>query len=145
MVASLGMSSKLGHMEYATRYETLSSETRAIIESEVQSILDESYQRCRKMLVEHRTELDRLAHALVEYETLDRAEVEKVIRGEKLPDRMSVPKGPMTVPIPERLPPAGVPIPGDSGSSGPRPPPPAPPAPSAGGLPPTESMGGDKQ
>ena len=29
MVATLGMSTKLGNMEYGSRYETLSSETRA--------------------------------------------------------------------------------------------------------------------
>ena len=82
MVAALGMSSKLGHMDYASRYKTLSSETKALIEAEVQRVLDESYERCRKLLIEHRKELDLLAQALVEYETLDKSEVEKVIRGE---------------------------------------------------------------
>lgn len=133
MVASMGMSSKLGHMEYATRYEQLSSETRALIESEVQRILDESYERCRKLLTDHRQELDRLAKALVEYETLDKSEVERVIRGEKLKDRITMPRGPMKVPIPEKLPDVGVsPFPGDGG---PKSPPPAPP----GSMPASES------
>ncbi|KAI1863310.1 uncharacterized protein JN550_009630 [Neoarthrinium moseri] len=132
MVAAMGFSDKLGHMEYATRYESLSSETRARIEAEVQRLLGESYERCRKLLTDHRKELDLLAQALVEYETLDKAEVEKVIRGEKL-DRISVPKGPMRVPIPDAPPTPGVSIPGDGS---PRPPPPAPPAaPPAGGIP----------
>ncbi|KAK8086559.1 Mitochondrial inner membrane i-AAA protease supercomplex subunit YME1 [Apiospora phragmitis] len=87
MVAALGMSSKLGHMDYASRYENLSSETKAQIEAEVQRILNESYERCRKLLMERRKELDLLAQALVDYETLDKSEVEKVIRGEKLPDQ----------------------------------------------------------
>lgn len=127
------MSSKLGHMEYATRYEQLSSETRALIESEVQRILDESYERCRKLLTDHRQELDRLAKALVEYETLDKSEVERVIRGEKLKDRITMPRGPMKVPIPEKLPDVGVsPFPGDGG---PKSPPPAPP----GSMPASES------
>jgi ATP-dependent metalloprotease len=126
MVAQMGMSPKLGHMEYATRYRELSSETRAIIEAEVQRLLNESYERCRKLLMDHRTELDRLAQALVEYETLSKDEVEKVIRGEKLADRMPAPKGPIRVPVPESAGPVGVPLPGDGGSS---PPPAAPPAP----------------
>lgn len=125
MVAQMGMSPKLGHMEYATRYRELSSETRAVIESEVQRLLDESYERCRKLLIDRRQELDRLAHALVEYETLSKDEVEKVIRGEKLADRMPAPKGPIRVPVPDQPGPVGVPLPGGGGTS----PPPAPPAP----------------
>ncbi|KAK6824713.1 ATP-dependent metalloprotease [Apiospora arundinis] len=85
MVAALGMSSKLGHMDYASRYENLSSETKAQIEAEVQRILNESYERCRKLLTERRKELDLLAQALVDYETLDKSEVEKVIKGREAP------------------------------------------------------------
>lgn len=132
MVAQMGMSPKLGHMEYATRYEQLSSETRAVIESEVQRLLDESYERCRKLLIDRRTELDRLAHALVEYETLSKDEVEKVIRGEKLADRMPAPKGPMRVLVPEQPGPVGVPLPG--GGGGGTSPPPAPPPAAGPGL-----------
>ncbi|CAJ2512107.1 Uu.00g077320.m01.CDS01 [Anthostomella pinea] len=130
MVAALGMSTKLGNMEYSSRYETLSSETRAIIESEVQRTLDEAYERTRQLLTSHRKELDLLAKALVEYETLSKEEVEKVIRGESLPDRMSVPKGPMVVPAsaasakPDEIP---TPLPGSGSGGNPSPPPPAPP------------------
>ncbi|KAI1088956.1 peptidase family M41-domain-containing protein [Rostrohypoxylon terebratum] len=133
MVASLGMSSKLGNMEYRSRYDTLSSETKAQVESEVQRTLNEAYERARKLLTDHRKELDLLAKALVEYETLSKEEVEKVIRGEKLTDRIAVPKGPMTVPSSAKPPAPGelAPIPGTGGDSG-RPPPPVPPAP--GGL-----------
>lgn len=101
MVTSFGMSSVLGPMEYTRRYENLSSETRAIIESEVQKSLKKSYEEVRTLLTEKRKELDLLAQALVKYETLDRSEVEKVIRGESLPDRTSVPPGPLALPIPE--------------------------------------------
>ncbi len=45
-----------------------------------------------------RKELDLLAKALVEYETLDKAEVDKVLRGEKLLDRTPIPRGPMAIP-----------------------------------------------
>lgn len=131
MVAQFGMSAKLGQMEYATRYEHLSSETKAQIESEVQGMLNESYERCRKLLMSRRKELDRLAQALVEYETLDKAEVERVIRGEKLTDRIALPKNTgMVVPVPEK-PELGVPGEG-KGHKPPTPTPPAPPSP--GGL-----------
>ncbi|KAI0143192.1 peptidase family M41-domain-containing protein [Pestalotiopsis sp. NC0098] len=134
MVAQMGMSPKLGHMEYATRYRELSSETRAIIEAEVQRLLNESYERCRKLLTDRRKELDRLAQALVEYETLNREEVEKVIRGEKLADRLPAPKGPIRVPVPQGPGPVGVPLPGDGGSSPPPAAPPAPPPAARSGL-----------
>jgi ATP-dependent metalloprotease len=100
MVTRFGMSHVLGPVEYNKRYEHLSSETRAQIEGEVQSQLKKSYEDVRRLLTEKRKELDLLAQALVEYETLDKSEVEKVIRGEQLPGRMSVPKGPMVVKIP---------------------------------------------
>lgn len=136
MIARLGMSPKLGNMEYATRYESLSSETRALIEAEVQRTVNEGYERARKLLTDHRKELDLLAKALVEYETLSREEVEKVIRGEPLPNRIAAPRGPMTVPVTTKMPapgdwtpPTSSPAPGEDGTQPPSPPPPAPPAP----------------
>lgn len=98
MVAQYGMSEKLGPVEYGKRYNTLSSETRALVESEVQRTVVEAQENVRTLLNSKRKELDLLARALVEYETLDVKEVEKVIRGEKLTDRTPVPKGPLVVP-----------------------------------------------
>ncbi|KAI1817627.1 peptidase family M41-domain-containing protein [Poronia punctata] len=123
MVASLGMSAKLGNMEYGSRYETLSSETKALVESEVQRTLNEAYERARKLLTDHRKELDLLAKALVDYETLSKEEVEKVIQGQSLPDRLIVPKGPMSIPASAKATDILPPIPG----SGPASPPPAAP------------------
>lgn len=112
MVTNFGMSSALGPVEYGRRYENLSSETKALIEGEVQKSLRKSYEDVRKVLTEKRKELDLLAQALVQYETLDKEEVEKVIRGEKLPGRMIVPKGPLTLPIPDDIPqPPGLGVP----------------------------------
>ncbi|KAI1258527.1 peptidase family M41-domain-containing protein [Xylariaceae sp. FL1019] len=133
MVASFGMSEKLGNMEYSSRYDKLSSETKALVESEVQRTVDEAYERCRTLLKKHRKELDLLAKALVDYETLSKEEVEKVIRGEVLPNRMSVPKGPMVVPASAAAPSPGAPEPPAEGSPPPRPPVAPPPgAPSDG-------------
>lgn len=135
MVAQLGMSERLGPVEYLRKYNQLSSETRAVVESEVKKVLDESYARARTLLLSRRKELDLLAKALVEYETLDRDEVEKVLRGEKLPGRVSVPPGPMAVPKPISAVKPGLPIPlegdgaGGDGPGGPPPPAPPPPAP----------------
>ncbi|KAK1968529.1 ATP-dependent metallopeptidase HflB [Colletotrichum sublineola] len=135
MVALYGMSAKLGPVEYGERYDQLSGETKALIESEVQRTLTESYEKVRELLTEKRKELDLLAKALVEYETLDKNEVEKVIRGEKLPGRSPMPKGPMKVPagaaanIGQAFPP-----PPEAGEDSTVPPPSPPPPASAAGI-----------
>ncbi|TWU74109.1 hypothetical protein ED733_005057 [Metarhizium rileyi] len=125
MITNFGMSNALGPVEYSRRYENLSSQTRAMIEGEVQKTLKKSYEDVRKLLTEKRKELDLLAQALVQYETLDKNEVELVIRGEKLPGRSIVPKGPLVLPIPSDTPqPPGlgnVPHPQPPGSEAPPP------------------------
>lgn len=104
MITNFGMSSALGPMEYSRRYENLSSDTRSMIEKEVQKILKKSYEDVRTLLTEKRKELDLLALALVKYETLDRSEVERVISGKDLPERTIIPSGPMRLPIPDEAP-----------------------------------------
>jgi ATP-dependent metalloprotease len=127
MVTLFGMSQALGPVEYDRRYEHLSSETRAQIEGEVQTQMKKSYEDVRALLTDKRKELDLLASALVQYETLDKSEVEKVIRGEALPGRMIVPKGPMVVTVPKDAPKP----PSLGGISEPPTPTPPPPAPAA--------------
>lgn len=125
MVAKFGMSHALGPVEYGKRYEHLSSDTRSKIEMEVQSTLKKSYLDVRQLLTDRRRELDLLAQALVKYETLDKAEVEKVIRGESLPGRTIVPSGPMLMPIPADAPepPLGGGVPEPQPPEAPAPPP----------------------
>lgn len=131
MVGKLGMSQKLGQMDYLEKYERLSSDTKAMVESEVKKTLDDAYERTRQMLLSKRKELDLVAKALVQYETLDKDEMERVMRGETLSGRVSVPPGPMKVPKPEPLGglPGMGPFPGpdDDGNGRPSPPPPPPP------------------
>ena len=136
IVGRFGMSAKLGPMDYANNYEKLSSETRAAVETEVQRLLSSSAEEVRTLLSSRRKELDLLAHALVEYETLDKREVERVIRGEKLTGRMPAsPNAVMSVPVPAQptselppgLGPTGRPEAGaGTGTSDPPPPVPAP-------------------
>ncbi|CAI4212557.1 unnamed protein product [Parascedosporium putredinis] len=105
IVGRFGMSSKLAPMDYANNYEKLSSETRSAVETEVQHLLNTSAEEVRTLLSARRKELDLLAHALVEYETLDKHEVERVIRGEKLTGRMPAsPNTAMSVPVPATVP-----------------------------------------
>jgi len=128
MVAQYGMSEKLGPVEYGKRYKSLSSETRAVIESEVQRTITEAQENVRQLLNSKRKELDLLAKALVEYETLDVNEVETVIKGEKLTGRTPVPKGPLVIPSKGVMPPPIAPpgLGSEDGSAEPPSPPPLP-------------------
>lgn len=118
MVTAWGMSKGLGPIEYRHRYNTLSPKTKADIEDEVRRKLNEAYEKTKKMLTEKRPELDALAQALLKYETLDRAELAKVLQGKELTGRVPVPKGgSMVVPKPE-IPGEFVPGMGEGGAEG---------------------------
>jgi len=85
MVASYGMSDKLGHFSFnESELRNLSTDTRALIDQEVKNILEASYERAKKILVSHRTQLSSLAQALLDYETLTEEEVRMAFEGKSL-------------------------------------------------------------
>lgn len=90
MVMRAGMSELLGNVDLTEDYERLSSETKQQVEKEVRRLVEEGRQRAWKLLTDNREGLERLAKALVEYETLDKEEIEKVVRGEKLTGKIKV-------------------------------------------------------
>ena len=91
MVTRWGMSEKLGTVELAPREnpylgggwltaseKPFSEETARIVDSEVHRIIDECHDEARRLLTEHRKELEALARALLERETLDEEEILEV-------------------------------------------------------------------
>jgi cell division protease FtsH len=91
MVTRWGMSDRLGLVQLAPRpnpflvgqdgfggTRSFSEETASAIDAEVQRIIEESHQEARRLLTEHRKELDALAEALLARETLDEEEILKV-------------------------------------------------------------------
>ena len=90
MVTQAGMSETLGNIDLSSDYARLSSETKQQIEHEVRRLVEEGRERAWKLLTTNRAGLDRLAMALVEYETLSKEEMEKVVRGEKLTDKITL-------------------------------------------------------
>lgn len=76
--------SSLGLTSYADGTEP-SPQRKAQIDGEVERILQESYARVKGLLAAQRPQLDRLAGALLEHETLDADEVRAVIAGQPLP------------------------------------------------------------
>lgn len=89
MVTSYGMSDKVGPVKLSDKWETWSPKLRDLADQETRDYLITSEQRCRKLLNNRRIELKRLAEGLLEYETLSKDEIEKVVRGEKL-DKLKV-------------------------------------------------------
>jgi ATP-dependent metalloprotease len=98
MVTRYGMSPELGNVDLASNYENLSTVTKQLIESEVRRVIEEGRIRVTVLLQSKRKELDLLAKALLDYETLNKDEAFKVIKGEKLEGKMIMPRGIIKLP-----------------------------------------------
>jgi cell division protease FtsH len=111
MVTRWGMSEKLGPVTLAPREDPFlaresfgfgsskpySEATAEVIDAEVERILQECYAEAVRMLREHRSELDRLARALLERETLDEQEIIKVTGIQPPPRSQEAPLASMPV------------------------------------------------
>jgi cell division protease FtsH len=62
----------------------MSNETAQAIDKEIRRVVEEGYARAKHLLDEHREQLESLAQALLEYETLSGDEIKKVIAGESI-------------------------------------------------------------
>jgi cell division protease FtsH len=90
MVAKWGLSDKLGPLMYDEENEDMfsggpkvSGETAKLIDQEVRSIVDECYSRATKLLIDNRDKLDMMAEALMDYETIDRNQIDQIMKGQK--------------------------------------------------------------
>jgi cell division protease FtsH len=96
MVTRWGMSDALGPLQYAepdeevflgysvNRQRQMSNETAQAIDKEIRRIVEEGYERAKHLLDEHRDQLESLAQALLEYETLSGDEIKRVLAGEPI-------------------------------------------------------------
>jgi len=96
MVTQYGLSEKLGPIAYAedegevflgqsiARTKSISGETAKLIEDEIKRFVTEGYERAKMVLTDRRDDWERLAEALLEYETLTGEEIEKLLRGEDI-------------------------------------------------------------
>jgi len=154
MVAEWGMSTRVGPMAWGSAGQVFlgedlihtrdySDETARVIDEETERILRVQEERCRDTLRQHRKGLDLVARALLEHETIDGAEVTRLIRvaangdgGDAAPPAAPAPSAPgregSIVIGPDRGPdapaPSAAPGPGEA-MAGTRPPYPPPPAP----------------
>jgi cell division protease FtsH len=96
MVTEYGFSERLGRLRFSeneeevflgrsvTQSKHVSDATALIIDEEIRAFVDIAEEKARKILTEHRDELEIIAQALLEYETLSGKEVSALLRGEKL-------------------------------------------------------------
>ncbi|GAA5860530.1 hypothetical protein JCM3774_006199 [Rhodotorula dairenensis] len=86
MVRRFGFSDSVGPVSHMNDSDQPppSEETQRLIDSEVKTLIEQAQDRARVVLASKKDELERLAQALVDFETLDLAEVQKVIKGEPI-------------------------------------------------------------
>lgn len=85
MVTVYGMNDKIGNISfYDPQQETTftkpySDETAMMIDNEVRKLIDDAYEKTKKLLVEKKGDVEKLAHALLEKEVLFQSDVEALI------------------------------------------------------------------
>ncbi len=95
MVVDFGMSSLgplfLGPQPVETKFgrfmvgeQRLSPEMQARVDKEIKKIIDQAYEKAQKIIKVHRSDLDRLAKALLEKETLDQEQFEAIMGKKKI-------------------------------------------------------------
>jgi cell division protease FtsH len=112
MITEYGFSDKLGPLRYSdneeevflghsvARRQSVSEATAKLIDEEVRRFIDEAENLARKILTEKRDDLETLAQALLEYESLSGDEVNALLKGEPIfrpdPDDDTNPDGHMS-------------------------------------------------
>ncbi len=96
MVTQYGLTEELGAVHYelnAQGFESanVSQKTYEMIDHKVRDLIDEGMERARKLLQEHTKELQRLAEALLKYETLTGSEISDVISGKSIREKVAPP------------------------------------------------------
>jgi len=96
MVTKWGLSEKLGPLMYAeddeevflgmsagTARPQVSDETAMMIDAEVRSIIDSCYATAKQILEENTDKLEMMKDALLEYETIDKVQIDEIMAGRK--------------------------------------------------------------
>jgi len=106
MVCEWGMSEELGMVEYGENREEVflardmnnsknySEATAQKIDSEIKRLCDRAYSEAKRIIMEHREQLELIAQGLLEYETLDASHIEDLLEHGEMKDPPSLPKPP---------------------------------------------------
>jgi cell division protease FtsH len=122
MVCQYGMSDKLGMVQYGSddeyvflgremaRAKVYSEATASEIDEEIKRLIDDGYQRAQNIILTNRNKLELIANALLEHETLDRSQVEEIVKTGKFtppppkPQSGAMMGAPAGTPLPETPP-----------------------------------------
>ena len=96
MVTEWGMSDALGPVLYAensnevflgravTQNKNMSEETARLVDMEIKRLVTEAYDEAKRILTERDNDLETLAHALMEFETLTGDEIKDILAGKEI-------------------------------------------------------------
>ncbi|HSG34950.1 MAG TPA: ATP-dependent zinc metalloprotease FtsH [Sphingomonadaceae bacterium] len=109
MVTKWGMSDKLGPLQYEAQQEgylgmygtqrtMMSDETNKLIDAEIRALVEGAHAKATQLLTKHRDQLELLAQALLEYETLTGEEIKQLLADGKI-DRPDQPSAPAARPV----------------------------------------------
>ena len=119
MVCQYGMSDKLGMVQYGSddeyvflgremaRTKVYSESTASEIDEEIKRLIDGGYKTAQNIIITNRDKLEVIANALLEHETLDRAQVEEIVKTGKFtppppkPQNGTLMGAPAGTPLPE--------------------------------------------
>jgi len=107
MVTKWGMSDKLGPLQYEDQQEgylgmggsqrtMASNETNRLIDAEIRGLVEGAHSRATQLLTDYEDQLQLLAQALLEYETLTGDEIKQLLADGRI-DRPDQPSGPISV------------------------------------------------
>ena len=112
MITEFGFSDLLGPLRYSsndeevflghsvTQHQNMSEETTNLIDQEPRRLIDEAEGKARKVLTDHKDQLEDITQALLEYETLSGDEVKDIMKGKGVhrpdPDDQEQQGGPKT-------------------------------------------------
>jgi cell division protease FtsH len=101
MVTRFGMSDSMGVMVYEDSQQegffggsakTISEATQQKVDAEIRNILDTQYALSRKLLEEHRDQVEMMTKALLEWETIDADQINDIMAGkEPRPPKAGIP------------------------------------------------------
>lgn len=103
MVTEWGMSDKLGPILYAensgevflgksvTKSQNMSEETAQLVDEEIKSFIMTAYEKAKEILTKHRKDWEKLAEALIEYETLTGDEIKDLLAGKEIDKTKELP------------------------------------------------------
>ncbi|MDD2761335.1 MAG: cell division protein FtsH, partial [Methylomonas sp.] len=92
MVTKWGLSDRLGPMDYGDseggymgpQAKPMSEKMAQTIDEEIRSVIDANYLRAETILTENMQILHNMAHALLDWETIDKYQIDELMQGKAL-------------------------------------------------------------